>query len=117
MNFDADDIEIAFYCAAAAIRSRQVKEQPIPEQLHRHYDRLYVAIRCMSHSGHENDGQPSQSEPDELITARQAATMLELTKRQVLRLAPDLDGRIIDGRWLFPRSSVETAASERRNAS
>jgi hypothetical protein len=52
-------------------------------------------------------------EPEKLITARKAATILDLSKRQIHRLAADLDGRIVGGRWLFDLGTVTEYAEER----
>jgi hypothetical protein len=51
---------------------------------------------------------------NELISAREAATILELCKRQAQRLGPEL-GDFVDGRWVFPRSAVEEYANGRRD--
>jgi hypothetical protein len=51
---------------------------------------------------------------ERLITAREAAAILGLSKRQVQRLAADLDGsQLICGRWLFEASAVTEYAAER----
>jgi hypothetical protein len=48
-----------------------------------------------------------------MITSEEAAAMLQRSPRQVRRLAADLEGRQIAGRWLFDRDLVAAAAAER----
>ncbi|CPR11950.1 hypothetical protein BN971_03243 [Mycobacterium bohemicum DSM 44277] len=52
---------------------------------------------------------------DELITAKEAAEVLGLSKRQCQRIAADLGGRIVGGRWLFGRAAVSEYAEGRRD--
>ena len=99
VNLAADDVHAAYYCAAEVMRHRQRAGQPVTHWLSAHYARLDAAAR-VSRSGHEFDGGTEQLEPEKLITAREAATILDLSKRQIHRLAADLDGRIIGGRWV-----------------
>jgi hypothetical protein len=114
VNFDADDLEIAWYCASAAISSRREKHQPIPDELHRHMARLDLAIRCVSSPGHEIDGDASPLKPEEdWLTTREAAAVLNRSTRQTRRIKADLHGQIIRDRLLFPRHAVESYAEER----
>jgi len=46
------------------------------------------------------------TEAGRLITAKEAALMLGCSKRTVLRLAADLDGRNVGGRLLFEQATV-----------
>lgn len=116
MNLPADELRAAYYCAAEVVRRRQLVGQPIPEWLHRHFDQLDAEVR-LSRSGQEFDiavGQLAHSGPTSpsLISAHEAAQILGISKRQVQRLAADLDGQLIGGRWLFERETVETYATE-----
>ena len=113
MSLAADDARAGLYCAAAVIRSRQRNGEPIPEWLHRHFDRLDAEIR-MSESGHEFDSDAGQLAQDELITAREVSRMLGCSKRQAQRLASDLEAEIVGGRWLFRRSAVTEYVEGRR---
>ena len=70
-----------------------------------HFDRLDTKVRA-SDLGHESGCTVGELDNDKLITARQAAAILDLSKRQVQRLAADLDGRIVDGRWVFNLKAV-----------
>lgn len=110
------DVAGAYYCAAALVRARQRTGEPIPQWLRQHYDRLDAQVR-VSRPGHESGSDTGQSEPDELISAREAAMIIGCSKRQVQRLASDLDGaRIVDGRWLFRRDAVQDYAEGRNHA-
>jgi hypothetical protein len=113
------DASVAYYCVAAVIRGRQRTGEPIPEWLRRHFEQLDAVIRDgssdsaarASRSGHELSDHATQLECDgstssELIGAREAAEILGLSKRQVQRLAGDLDGQVVGGRWLYKRTIV-----------
>jgi hypothetical protein len=103
----------AAYCAAALIRDRQMRGQPVPDWLRRHLARCEAAL-AMSRSGHEFDGVSSQFDPDDLIDAREAARMLGISKRQAQRLGHDLDGLIVGGRWVFKKATVVEYAEAKR---
>jgi hypothetical protein len=49
----------------------------------------------------------------DMITSEEAAPMLRRSPRQVRRLAADLEGRQVAGRWLFDRATVAAVAAER----
>jgi hypothetical protein len=49
---------------------------------------------------------PGAIEPDELITAAQAAAIFGLSKRQVLRKAHDLEGEKVGNSYVFKRNVV-----------
>ncbi|GJO29992.1 hypothetical protein NJB1507_37700 [Mycobacterium marinum] len=115
MNFAQPDLlRAAYYCAAEVMRHRSRTGQPLPAWLRQHFAALDAAVR-MSRSGHGFHGGAAQLVQDE-VTAQEAADMLGCSKRQALRLAADLDGRLVGGRWLFPRSAVEQYAAERNQA-
>lgn len=108
-------LRAAYYCAAEVVRARTLSGQPIPSWLRRHYTDLDSTIRTLSESGHESDGAAEQLASEELITAREAAAMLGRSKRQVQRLAADLDGRLVGGRWLFNPAVVRDYAEKLRH--
>ncbi len=64
---------------------------------------------AMSRSGHNAiDPEPVAAplvHPDEL-TVLEAATMLNKSKRQTQRMAPQLGGRLVGGRWLLDRRAI-----------
>jgi len=110
---DDEHLRASYYCAAALIRTRQRSGEPIPEWLRRHYRRLDAA---MSRPGHESGSDGEQLEDDTLITARETAELPGKSKRQCQRIAADLDGKIIGGRWLFSRAAVIDYAEEKGHA-
>jgi hypothetical protein len=61
---------------------------------------------AVSRSGHRDLGAEQDWDPQEWLTAAEAAGELGMSKRQVTRIANGLGGRIIGGRWLFPTSTV-----------
>lgn len=112
MILDGDDIHSAYFCAAEVLRARHQAGRPVPPEIRRFYDRLDIAINCMSPAGHEIDSDETPLNPDDWITNREAATILNRSPRQTRRIASDFGARIIGGRLLFPRGAVETYALE-----
>lgn len=111
------DLHAAYYCASALIRSRKRTGEPIPSWLRQHHARLDAEIRRMSRAGHESLSDTEELHPmDDLITAREAGEILGVSKRQTQRLAADLDGQIVGGRWLFSRSAVAEYMEGKRSA-
>jgi len=51
--------------------------------------------------------------PQNMINAQEAAAMLRLSDRHVRRIAGDLGGRQIAGRWVFDRDQIAAYDSER----
>ena len=102
------DLGAARYCArmtASLYRGRE-----IPERLRRHLTSL------MSEPGPEPAVQQQQSTHD-LIGIAAAARILGVTQRHVRRIAADLDGVRIDGRfWIFDRQVVVAYASAKAAA-
>ena len=98
-------LRAAYYCAAEVVRDRRRRGQPIPRWLRQHFDELDAQFR-LSQSRHEFDCGGEQSEPENWITAKEAALMLTCSTRTVQRIAADLDGRSIGGRLLFDRCTV-----------
>ncbi|NKS20860.1 hypothetical protein GS467_06500 [Rhodococcus hoagii] len=63
----------------------------------------------------EVDLSPSVHESDD-ITIADAAALLGVSDRQCRRLATQLGGRVIGGRWLLDRQTVNDYLIERREA-
>lgn len=110
MNLEGEDLRAAYYCVAHELRTRRRERLPVPESLRRLHDRLDLHIRCMSESGQAPE--PAAG-PSEWITATEAGRLLGLSKRQTQRLAADLDGQFVGGRWVFDRSVVAEYAHHR----
>src|SRR5579875_503072 len=107
MTLDETDLRGAYYCAAEVLRRRRLSGQPIPSWLRGHFDRLDRAVRAAaaSTSGHES-GCVERELRQQWLTATQAAQALGVSARHVRRLAADLDGQLVGGRWLFPAGTV-----------
>jgi Helix-turn-helix domain len=116
MNWDDDDLEMAYKCAAAQIRSCQLGGRPIPPTLRRFYDRVDLAIRCMSATGQETDSGGQQLEQDDWITTPEVAAIVNCSARTAQRLAERELGEKHGGRWLCRRSVVENYAQEGKPA-
>lgn len=113
MTFTRDELRQLLYCAATELRARAQGKPPGPQPwLAKLVHRLELEV-AVSESRHVSDGETAQSNTEVRISAREAATMLGISKRQVQRLAADLDGEIIDGRWLFRRPTVNEYAEGR----
>lgn len=107
MNLAGDDLRAAYHTAAEVIRGRQRTGEPIPQWLRAHFERLDTEIRGMSRPRHKIPGIGwCQPQLDEWIGVRETAEILKLSKRQVQRIASDLGGQLISGRWIFNRDTV-----------
>src|SRR4029453_8435966 len=95
------------------MRDRQTKGHPIPGWLRQHFDQLDQQVR-VSRLGQESDCGAGQLAQDKFITAQKAARIIGCSKRPAQRIATDLDGELVGGRWLFRLSAVEEYAEERR---
>ena len=111
MKLDDGDLEFAWYCAQIVIRMRQDNRQPIPAELRRRYDRLHLAIECMSATGQANEGEPSELDQDDWLTTPEVAAIVNRSARTAQRLAKRELGQQHGGRWLCKRSVVESYAS------
>ena len=69
-----------------------------------------LAAALVSGSGQSDMGTDAEMEHvrlrQESVSIQAAAAMLELSPRQVRRLAPKLGGRIVGGRWLLDRIAI-----------
>jgi excisionase family DNA binding protein len=108
-------LKAAYYCCSEVMRDRRRRGEPIPQWLRQHYSDLDEQFR-LSQSRHEFDCGGEQSDPENWITAKEAALMLGCSKRTVLRIATDLDGRMIGRRLLFDRRTVAAYVEGKRSA-
>lgn len=113
MRLDDEQVRAAYFCAAEALRNRRENGYPIPDALHRLYNRLDIVLT--SRPGHEIDCTGEQLAQNEYIGASEAGRILGVSKRQAQRLAADLDGQLASGRWIFVKSVVEQYAEQKRN--
>jgi hypothetical protein len=114
MTLDDATVRTAFYCCSEVLRRRIRCGEPVPQWLKDHHAHLYNAV-VLSRPGHRPGAVEPELKAEKLIGAREAADILGMSKRQVQRLAADLDGQIIDGRWLFKERTVLTYAEARHD--
>ena len=114
MTEDEWETRAAYRLAADVVRAKNLHREPIEAWLTILYNRLETRIR-MSRARQETARGSAESDvQDGWIGSPQAAAILGWSKRQVQRLASDLDGRIASGRWIF-RESVVREYKERMN--
>jgi helix-turn-helix protein len=103
-----------YYCAAEVVRNRQLSGQPVPNWLKQHHSRLHAEVLSCTRREIDCEADEVGQSAHEWFDSREVATMLLISPRQVQRLAGELGGRLVGGRWVFNRSAIE-AFSERRN--
>ncbi|MEZ0382170.1 helix-turn-helix domain-containing protein [Mycobacterium sp. pW045] len=112
VQLNETEVQACYYGLAHFMRQQRIRQRPVPRSVELLYRRIDAAIRTpVSDSGHQISAVPTQS--DVWITAREAADILGVSKRQAQRLHADLDGQLIGGRWLFKRETVQEYAHER----
>lgn len=109
MNLTDEQTAVARYAVAEVIRRRRLTGQPLPPQL--------TALACaLSSRGPEPDVAQSDSEPERIGSA-QAAKLIGCTRRHISRIATDLDGHQVAGRWTFNMAAVIEYAQARKEPS
>ncbi|MFI6366040.1 hypothetical protein ACIBG0_25165 [Nocardia sp. NPDC050630] len=74
-----------------------------------------LAISAVGNAGNANKSESEIADgTSALIGAKEAARLIGCTDRQIRNLAADLDGRKVDGRWLFNRRVVLAYAAGRQ---
>ena len=68
-------------------------------------------LLSMSAAGHESGCNAEELRSDTLIGAIEAASILGCSPRHVRRIAADLDGQFVEGRWVFRRQAVAEYAA------
>ncbi|ULP45942.1 hypothetical protein [Mycolicibacter virginiensis] len=106
MILNATDIRAAYFCVAAVIRGRELHNHEVPPPVRALFNRLDAEVR-MSRTRHESASDGRQSKHQDLIGVAEAAAVLGWSTRKVQRLAADLDGEMITGRWIFSKSKVD----------
>lgn len=102
MNLTADDLEVAYYVFSRFINGRLAAGKSLPAAVRP----LFKRIELMSVTGHESD-TGGEGLDQKLIGTTEVAAILRCDPRHVRRLANDLDGHRINGRWIFTASVVE----------
>lgn len=108
MNLD-EQLPAIRYCVAETVRRRLLTGAPVPEWMRR----LDHHLRAMSAHGPKPVAVQPQSETEVIDTAT-AAQILGCSRRHVTRLAADLDGQQIAGRWIFHHHNVTEYAQAKR---
>ena len=106
MNLNADDLEVAYYVFARFINGRLAAAKPVPAAVRT----LFKRIELMSVTGHESECDAEEL-GEELIGTAEVADILDCDPRHVRRLANDLDGRRINGRWVFTKALLSDTRS------
>lgn len=109
MEVTKEQAQLIRYVTAEFVRRRQLTGQPIP-------DRVRGLLREVSAHGTAERAGEQHSEPDDLIDTAEAAKLLRCTTRNVRRIAADLDGEQIAGRWIFHRQNVIDYATQKEAA-
>ncbi len=95
------DIEVLAYAVRLAQQSRRRNGLPPAKAL----DALAAAAAGVSAVGHP-DIETEANYKTDLMDIDEAAGMLGCSTRQARRLAPQLGGRLVGGRWLVDRLAV-----------
>lgn len=106
MNLTDDQAAAVRYVVADTIRRRRLGGVPIPGWL-RSLD-VEMSSRGLESTAAQSD---SVQQP---ISSAQAAKLIGCTRRHVSRIANDLDGLLVAGRWMFDPATVAEYAAARR---
>lgn len=96
-------VDAAYLAAAATIHQLTQKGAPIPAPL----SALLSACRSASTHRHGDDAPTAPTtDSTQQIDTTEAAHLLDRTPRSVQRIARSLDGRKLNGTWVFDRAAV-----------
>ncbi|MGB3697858.1 MAG: hypothetical protein WBA05_10545 [Gordonia sp. (in: high G+C Gram-positive bacteria)] len=109
MMLTPDQANLLRYVVAEFVRRRLITGQPVPNQVRR------LLTAASTAHGTPDDLRPTQSDT-ELIDSEQAAELLNCTPRYVRKIAADLDGQQVAGRWIFHRHNVTEYARNKKEA-
>lgn len=101
MTLDKDDLRAARFVLAEFTRRRRLAGQPIPTAILRLHHHL-VSVDGPEHRVARRESETAAV----IIDSRQAAEIIGCSERHVRRIATDLDGRQIAGRWAFDHQAV-----------
>jgi len=103
-------------CEAVLIAERSRRSAGLP--LGRDYETLARELyAAMSGSGQSDIAADTGCDPDVVgptVPIEEAAAELGCSKRQARRIAPELGGRIVGGRWLIDRQALTEHIEGRR---
>lgn len=100
MNLDEHQVRAVRYCVGEVVRRRLLTGAPVPGWLRR----LDHTLRMSAHGPETAAGQPESK--SEVVDSSEVAAILGCSTRHVRRLAADLDGQHVAGRWIFNRRNV-----------
>jgi len=105
IELNDDQARAALYCVAEVLRHKVISGKPVGQWLRDVHEAL-------SARGQQTLGEDLDSR--DLIDTREAAHMLDCHPRTIRRIAAELDGEIVAGRWCFTRSVVAEYAQARK---
>lgn len=108
MQLDGQQQQAVRYCVREVMRRRLLTGVPIPNWLRR-------LDRDLSMSACGPKTQVPQEELETTIDTAEAAALLGYSTRHVRRIAADLDGRLVAGRWIFHRRTVAEYADAKEH--
>ncbi|MGV0618171.1 hypothetical protein ABQE58_25085 [Mycolicibacterium elephantis] len=106
-QLDPDQYRAVRYCVAEVVRRRLLGGQPVPAWLRSLHHHLTSSV------GGTDTAVP-QRESSEAIDTAEAARILGCSTRYIRRIAADLDGQHVAGRWIFHRHTVTEYAEAKR---
>jgi hypothetical protein len=111
VNLRPEQVRLSLYAVRDLMTRRTLGGQPIPKGLGALLDELITSAH-----GSESPTVPPQLVHNELIDTTEAAQILHCSPRWVRQIRNDLDGRNLNGRWIFKRHNVVDYAQERFSA-
>lgn len=121
MRLSQDEIEAAYYGLWGFVRERCIGGRPVPQEVRDLVQRLDLRIRMSDTRPQSGSAAEEQRRSEVWVGTRQAAAMLNMSPRQVQRLAGQIGGTKISERcWTFRESDVinyaeRTAHADPRN--
>jgi hypothetical protein len=103
------DLRRVLFCVIEQHERQRRKEVPMrapwtPEMI----EKICGAIGEMSRPRQSRTRGPSHStHADKLLSARQVSERIKWNVRRVQRHAPELGGKLVDGRWTFSASAID----------
>lgn len=107
VQLDHEQFRAVRYCVAETVRRRLLCGAPVPAWLRKLHQQLTSSV-CGT------DSTVPQQESIEAIDTDEAAKILGCSTRYIRRIASDLDGQRIAGRWIFNRATVTEYADAKR---
>lgn len=115
---DPDQIRWLYYLAGAAVRERELSGRHVTPCLRMLFGHSHAAMSELRHGLDRETGcSARESKPDELISAKETAAILKISKRHAQRLGEAGLGELVAGRYLFSRQAVDDYAKGRADAS